>query len=118
MVPIISRKRRDLQGLPAVSGESPVLGQLRLVSCRPLHDEAEGTRGDAAVEDGQRPDVDFDLAALVGRMEVRRVVIPVVDGDHDPVEATDFGHRETVRRRPALGLTGTAAACVGTPDPR
>ena len=65
MVPIISRERRDLQRLMSVGGKAPISCQLRLVMCRPLHDQAEGTRGDAAVEDGQRPDVDLDLGSQV-----------------------------------------------------
>ena len=55
--------------------------------CRPFHDEAQSSSRDLAVEDRKVLDVDLDSPPLIGRVEVRRIVVRIVKSDDDTEEA-------------------------------
>jgi len=86
-----------------LAGELPILPQRRPALGCPLDHEAHRPRRDAAGDDGQIVDTNLDLTAGVDRVEVRGVVIVVVDVDLDPVELTDAQNSQTRGTRDPRG---------------
>lgn len=59
---------------------------------RPFHHEAQRSRRYGAVDYCECLNRDLHRAALVGCVKVRRVVVRVVESDHNPEEAAEFCH--------------------------
>jgi hypothetical protein len=80
----------------------------------PFHDEAQGSRRDAALDDAQGADIDLHRTTLVCRMEVRRVVVGIVESDHDAEEAAEFGHGPSLE----IGSSPSLTCCAGSERPK
>jgi len=88
--PSILKRRDRAQGLPGPR-QLPISQQLVAVKLEPLEHVAQRAprelAGHLAVLD-----LDRDLVLAVRRVEVRRIVVAVQDGDRDPQEPANDGH--------------------------
>lgn len=76
----------------------------------PLKDVPQGSLRESTLD---QPVIDphGDFMLGVPRVKVRRLVVTVVDRDHDPEEATDLRPALMIQRLPAAQIT---ESCVGT----
>src|ERR1035437_45490 len=77
--------------------------------CCPFHHKAQRSRRDRAIQDRQSLNVDLHCRSLVRRMEMRRIVVRVVESDHDAEEAAEFWHGGRLEIRSARQLIWTSS---------
>ncbi len=65
---------------------TPVLQQLGLMECSPLHYKRQGAWGKGAAKEPNRMDPDLGLGSGVGRMKMRWLVVKEIHPDYDAEE--------------------------------
>jgi hypothetical protein len=105
-------QRRDRLERLVGAGAPPVLAQSSPTLCRPFDDEAHRPGRELARDDREILDADLNLAAGIQRVEMRILVIVVVDVDLDPVELADARHAGSSSREQAGGPTRAYSATI------
>lgn len=88
------RQRIDSVDRLEFAGVCPGCSQFILVQSRPLCDKAQRLRGKPTCESGKCFDTDESLHAGILRVKMRWCVVGKVHLDDDPVESTQFRHRQ------------------------